>query len=364
METISMVKQDSTLIFSALTLANAADYTCVVTSSMADVAESDLIVLTVNPLLEVVLDIEASTTSICQGETITFTSNSTNEGNAPVYSWYVNGTGVGSNQDQLQLDNLNDGDQISCELQSSENCTTNNPATSAAITIEVNPLSEPEISIVASTTSICEGEEITFQATTANGGTNPEFSWYVNSILMPGNNDQLVLNMLQNGDEVSCELLSSYVCPQQNQVSSNGILIEVQEFQAAAVSIESAGNTICEGGDLMMEAIPVNGGNTPEFIWLINGTPTGANTPLLTVSNPNNGDEIIVKLISSGNCITEDTVNSAPLAIIVTEEVEVEVEVTIEAEVLTICQGEELTINAIAQNGGSDVTYPMVIERS
>ncbi len=440
---------DSTLVFISLTTSDDADYTCSATSSMADVAESEVISLTVNPLLEVSIDIAASTQTICAGETITFTSTSSNEGNVPVYNWLVNGQGVGNNQNQLQLNNLNDGDmvtctlvssescttgstansnsieisvaeilavdidiqassqsicqgesvdftinaqnpgtdpvylwylnsqlipgsgesivlsnlndgdQISCELQSSENCTSNNPAFSPVITIAVTPLLQPEIMIDASVTSICEGEEVIFQATTNNEGNDPEFSWYLNNILIPNTGDQLILDTLKDGDQVTCELMSSYACPQENPVNSNSIEIQVQMFAEAEVYLEPSEIVICAGETVALEAITAYGGANPEFVWFVNGIPSGTNTPLYTWDNAVDGDEISVMMVSSRNCIVEDTVNASPVIISVNEVLEVSV--SIDAPALSICQGEEVRILADVENGAADDVYQWLV---
>jgi gliding motility-associated-like protein len=75
---------------------------------------------------------------VCTGSSITFTATITNGGSNPGYQWQVNGINKGTNSDTY-TDVLNNGDNVTCILTSSESCAA--PVTSAAITAVVSSYS-------------------------------------------------------------------------------------------------------------------------------------------------------------------------------------------------------------------------------
>ncbi|TVR81201.1 MAG: hypothetical protein EA412_03560 [Chitinophagaceae bacterium] len=82
--------------------------------------------------------IDASTLSICAGETIIFTAFPVAGGLLPEFEWFVNGVSIGvSPGDSIQLNNLVDGDEINVELTSSLACASPTVAMSSALTVSV-----------------------------------------------------------------------------------------------------------------------------------------------------------------------------------------------------------------------------------
>ncbi len=128
---------------------NGQQFTCVLTSSLTCVsgnpATSNIIAVTVNPLLTVGISITASSQTVCTGSAVTFTATPVNGGSAPVYQWQVNGTGVGASSPTYTYVPAN-GDVVRCILTSNVACPTGNPATSNSITMTVHPDQTPVIS--------------------------------------------------------------------------------------------------------------------------------------------------------------------------------------------------------------------------
>jgi predicted outer membrane repeat protein len=75
--------------------------------------------------------------SITAGTSVTFTATPTNGGSTPSYQWKVNGGNVGMNQATFTSATLADGDEVTCEMTSSETCADPTMATSNAVTMEV-----------------------------------------------------------------------------------------------------------------------------------------------------------------------------------------------------------------------------------
>lgn len=110
--------------------------------------------------------------TVCDGENVQFTANTFNGGNAPSYVWKVNGTPVGTGS-SFSTTQLNQGDQVSCELTSNATCPSQLTAASAPITINVLPV--PSISISSlSSPSVCSGTDGSIGISGTSSGT---ISW-------------------------------------------------------------------------------------------------------------------------------------------------------------------------------------------
>ena len=205
-------------------------------------AASNIVTMSVNPLLPVSVSISASTNPVCAGMPITFTATPVNGGSNPVFQWMVNGINTGSNSTTFSYIPAN-GDQIMVHCQSSlVNCVSGNPATSNIVTMTVNPLLPVSVSISASTNPVCAGMPITFTATPVNGGSNPVFQWMVNGI-NAGSNSPTFSYIPANSDQIIVHCQSSIVnCVSGNPATSNPVLISV--IPSAEVSFTACFDTI------------------------------------------------------------------------------------------------------------------------
>ncbi|MCX6296434.1 MAG: M14 family zinc carboxypeptidase, partial [Bacteroidetes bacterium] len=77
---------------------------------------------------------------ICAGDVALFNAAITNGGGTPFYQWQVNGINAGPNSSTFSSSSLSNGDVISCVVNSSNVCATNNPAASNVINLIVHPL--------------------------------------------------------------------------------------------------------------------------------------------------------------------------------------------------------------------------------
>ncbi|MDP1622137.1 MAG: PKD domain-containing protein, partial [Bacteroidales bacterium] len=96
--------------------------------------------VTVNVGDPVDVTIATAGNTVCAGTMVTFTATPVNPGANPFYQWKVNTVNIGVNSPTFMYLPSN-GDVVQCILTSSNTvCTSNNPATSNAITMVVNPV--------------------------------------------------------------------------------------------------------------------------------------------------------------------------------------------------------------------------------
>ncbi|WP_264510947.1 T9SS sorting signal type C domain-containing protein [Flavobacterium sp. N1719] len=132
-------------------------------------ATSNSISMTVIPSLPASVSIAASTTTICEGTSVTFTATPTNGGTTPSYQWKVNGNNVGTDNALYTTTALQNGDVVTVVMTSNASpCLTGSPATSNSVTMTVNPLASASIT-ASNGPSQCYGSDISF---TVSGTTN------------------------------------------------------------------------------------------------------------------------------------------------------------------------------------------------
>ena len=96
--------------------------------------------ITIQNSVYVSVSLEFLANSNCEGDTIQIFADVENPGNNPTYNWYVNDELFYETSNTLTSTNLSDGDIIYCEVESSQTCAENNPATSNTIEIDIDPL--------------------------------------------------------------------------------------------------------------------------------------------------------------------------------------------------------------------------------
>jgi hypothetical protein len=180
-------------------------------------------------LLPVVVTITADQTEICEGQEVTFTAIPENDGDNPVYAWYVNGNLIPGETLVTFTYEPADGDVVHAILTSDLECATDNPATSNEITITYLDELTVSVTIAKDKDEILEGDLVTFTATPVNGGDNPVYTWYVNTVVQAGQTTSTFSYVPQNGDVIYASLVSDLLCADRTPVQSNRIPITVGE---------------------------------------------------------------------------------------------------------------------------------------
>ncbi|MFN5032279.1 MAG: T9SS type A sorting domain-containing protein, partial [Flavobacteriia bacterium] len=166
--------------------------------------------------------------------------------------------------------------------------------------------------------SICTGASITFTAAPTNGGTTPNYQWYVNGNAVSGaTSSTYTTSTLTNGSSVYCIMTSSDGTVSNNPATSNTITVTVTTPVAPSLTI-SGDNTICSGTSTTFSAAASNGGSAPTYQWSVNGANVGSNNSTYTSSALTNGSTITCILTSSSTCVTTSSATSNTLTMTVT----------------------------------------------
>ncbi len=332
--------------------ANGDIVTCVLTSSMGCVtgnpATSNSLVMSVNAMQPVSIAIAADQTTLCPGTVVNLNAWVVNGGTAPQYQWKVNGVNAGSNSSSYSYLPA-DGDAITCIVTSNALCTTGNPATSDHIMLSVSPWLPVSISISASNNNVCQGTNVTYNATIVNAGTAPVFQWMVNGIAS-GLNSAVFVYAPAPGDIISCSVTSNYMCATGNPAVSNSIAMNVFPVMTAGVTISENFNNVCAGTSVTFTATPANGGTAPAFQWKVNGVNAGTNSPVYTFT-PANGNIVSCVLTSNLGCVSGNPAISNSVSMIVSPVLPLSV--TISEGQNNVCAGTLVTFAATPFNAGA-----------
>ena len=214
--------------------------------------------------------------------------------------------------------------------------------------------SVPTISISASATTICAGTSVTFTATPTNGGTTPTYQWKKNGTNIGTNNATYTASNLADADIITCVLTSTAICA--NPATSTAINMVVNPVLVPTISITASATTICAGTSVTFTATPTNGGTTPIYQWKKNGTNIGTNSTTYTASNLANADIITCVLVSDGDCVDQNPVNSNDITIIVNDLLIPIIQVMANPSA-TINEGAIITFTTQVTNGGNNPIY-------
>jgi hypothetical protein len=168
-------------VFTDNTLSEGDVIRCRVTTSTGAVATSNSVTMSVTASVTPAIFISTATTTICAGAGTDFHAVYTNGGSSPAFQWQLNGqtVGNGTNWMSSQLDRVM---WYPAHWSSNATCTTQPTANSNIISMTVMQVITPAVSISASRTSVCAGEEVVVTATPENGGNTPGIDWLVNGI--------------------------------------------------------------------------------------------------------------------------------------------------------------------------------------
>jgi hypothetical protein len=326
----------------------------------APTATSTGVTMTVNPILAHSATISALPGNvICNGISTTFTVLHLNGGTTPAYQWRNNGTNIpGATAASYTSSTLANSDKISCAVISNAVCPSPATVNSDTITMTVNPIFTPSVAITANPGNvICNGELVTFSATTTNGGTTPSYQWKKNGSNVGSNSNTYVDNALTQADVLTCALTSSETCVTNAVTISNAINMTVNQVLVPTVSLAlSPNDTICAGTTVNFTTTNTNPGTSPTYTWRRNSSIiTGATNSSYSASTFNSGDVISVTMTS--NAICANPANAMDDTIIIVNPLLLPQLSIFATPDTTICAGTLVTFGVQTVNAGTNPQY-------
>lgn len=245
----------------------------------------------------VTIALTAGTNPTCQNSALTFTATPACGGCPASYQWKVNGNNVGGDSATFISSSLSNGQTVTCVLTSNLPGIYNNPATSNGITVTVNPA--PPTPTISQ-----NGTTLTSSASSGN-------QWYLDGTLITGATSQ---NYTINQNGSYTVIVTSGSC-----VSDTSTVLVVNASFTAGVSIAQTGGTnpSCAGSSITFTATAVNGGSTPSYLWMINGSPVGTDSPTYTTTTLTSGQIVSCLMTSSMNGVNGNPASSNSLFVTV-----------------------------------------------
>jgi len=282
-------------------------------------ADSTIDTITVNPIVTPTITLSATPgDTICSGTMVTFTATITNGGTTPHYHWLKNGLPVGTDAATYTDGTLVAGDIVKAVLASSMPCATPASDTSAGLSILVNSIVTPGVTITASPNdTICAGTSVTFIATATYGGSAPHYQWIKDGSFVGTDASTYTDGSLADGDNITCQLTSNAPCATATLAVSNLETVHVIPTTPPTVTITASPDTIVTTpGATISFAASVSDGGTPTYQWLKNGVDIpGATLLAYASSSLVPGDMITCIVHSSIACASPDSAISNTLTL-------------------------------------------------
>lgn len=201
------------------------------------------------------VSIDRSKSSICAGESVTFTANAVNAGEHPVFTWLRNNTVIaGITGTTLELSDLADNDQIQVQVTGDNPCADVKTATSSVLTQRVYPL--PEVEITLASVYYTDDKAFSLSAYgTPSGGT-----FYINDVeaklFNPKNNPVGTYNVryvVTNSNNCTAEAEMSFLLKEHGNAT-----ITVLSADGTMGSV-TGGGTYADGTKVTLTATPNDG---------------------------------------------------------------------------------------------------------
>jgi hypothetical protein len=201
---------------------------CVLTSNASCLsttsATSNSVQLTYSANLVIpTISVVASQTTVCPSTTqIVYSALTINGGANPIYQWFKNGVIVGTNSATYTQTSPLLNDAIYCNLISNASCASNSSLSSNVVTLSYSASSvNPSVTISGTYEINCSNSSVTFNAQSDNSGTNPQFVWKKNGVVVGGNSPSYNCLSIQPNDVILVEMESNASCVANGIVTSS-----------------------------------------------------------------------------------------------------------------------------------------------
>jgi hypothetical protein len=205
------------------------------------------------------------------------------------------------------------------------------------------------VSIVASSTAICAGTNVTFTATPVNGGTTPAYQWYLNGAPVGTNSPTYISSSLANGNTVYVVLTSNAACLVTTTATSSTITMNVTSIPATPGTV-SGTTPVCAGTSNTYNITAVSGSTF--YTWALPGgwSGTSTTTSIATTAGTVGGNITV----TAGNTCGSSAAQTLPVVVNVIPSTPGAITGT-----STICSGTTNTYSITAVSGATSYTWTM-----
>ncbi|MDX2002311.1 MAG: CUB domain-containing protein [Chitinophagales bacterium] len=314
-------------------------YTVTVTSGAS--TATDQVVVTVQPTVTPSVSISSNPSTVCAGQSVTFTATGIN-GGSPTYTWYVAGNAVSTGA-TYNTSSLAVGNQVYAQMTSTATCAS--PATVSSNTITAINCGGVLSVNAGNDVSICSGNSTTLSASASGGTGNYTYSWSPSTSLNCTNCQSPVSN-------TTVTRTYTVTVNDGTNSASDQVTVTVLPATTPSVTITSNPVTVCAGQFATFTASPGNGGNSPTYVWYANGSVVGSGSSYST-SNLVAGAPVYVVMTSNATCASPTSVSSnviyasnctGALSVLASNDI-------------TLCSGNDTTISATATGGSGTYSY-------
>jgi uncharacterized protein YjdB len=226
-----------------------------------------------------------------------------------------------------------------------------NNAMTGSATISITPTVEPVASVSGAST-VCDGTTNTYTVTATGGGSTPSFVWNVNGTSVGTGTSYTYVPA--NGDHVGVTMTSVANCANPDTVTGVMIMTTLANVHPYVSFTSNPGDTVCRGIAVTVSAVPVNGGPSPTYQWIVDGSVVGAGPVFSFI--PDDGDSVSCVMTSDYACLLSNPVISQKVPI--TVDSPILPSVVINASPGTVVpSGKTVTLTAEVTNGGTSPTY-------
>ncbi len=223
----------------------------------------------------------------------------------------------------------------------------NNTANNALPTVAIQSTNDP-----------CDNS-FTFSATIQNNLAGLLVEWLINGQIVANENAlSFSSNSLIDGDVVECKISMSNACANYDHVSNPILIAPIFPTEAPEISISIDNVSICEGQIAAFAATPsqIDNASNISYQWLVNGSlAAGATTLNFSPDFLNDQDLIACQITYDDDCNTGAVVTSNEVSVSVAPSLSPTV--SIDADVIEICEGETITFTANGTDLGADPVY-------
>ena len=292
----------------------------------------------------------------CEGQSVTFSMSAT--GTQPLsYQWRKNNTNIGGETlNSLTISNLSNADlgSYSCIVTD----VNGQNMTGQSASLSIMPTVVPAVSLVADDLGVCMGENVVFTATPTNGGVSgsPFYIWQVNGSNIENENEDVFILENANGNEiVQVTMISTETCATPSSAFSEVLMVTTSsDTPLPTISISTDVDEICPGETLVFNSSVTNAGNSPTYVWRLNGMIVDM-TDTYTTNALTAGNSVVCEVTIIGSCGEMLTTTSDALSVNI--QTPLAPQISIQSSETQICQGETVIFTSTLTNPGESQAY-------